>query len=742
VVAISGSVARSFAGSSELTRAQLLDASVHWPRPNVLDVSLEALEGVGPKLAEAAAEAGIRTIGDLLLRFPHSHRDRTIVPIATLEPGRQATIRVEILADATRPFRKRGLSILTVKVGDESGTVRATWFNQPWLAPKLTQGTQLLLTGSKDKRGFRVSEYEALASQPRVLSRGEGGLADSPVRTPPPPTPPPEEEQKLVPVHPATEALKAQRIRQWVEQAIKWVGNVLEPLPAEIRVRRELAGAADAIEAVHFPENPDDVEQARARLAFEELFLYQAILATRKRTHRASRPAPRFGKAGDAVGRWIESLPFEPTRDQLKAFDEIDADLDSGEPMQRLLMGEVGSGKTVVALYSMLRALEAGFQAVLMAPTETLAEQHAVTLGKLLAEGATPFALLTGATPAARRKEALDRLASGELGLVVGTHALIEPDVEFARLGLCVVDEQHRFGVEQRRALDSKGVEGMAPHVLHMTATPIPRTLSLTAYGDLDTTALHELPAGRQPVETRVVDEDDRAGAYEFVRAQLREGRQAYVVCPLVEESEKIAGKAAEKEAARLQAEELDGFAVGVIHGQMPSARKAEAMEAFASGATDVLVATTVIEVGIDVANATVMIIEGAERYGVSQLHQLRGRVGRGAHSSYCLLFPEEAGGMARRRLKAVERERDGFKLAEVDLILRGEGEVLGTRQSGLPRFAVAKLPEEGALLESARDEVLALLRRHGSLDAPELGPLLDAAHRRFGAGASDPIPL
>jgi ATP-dependent DNA helicase RecG len=722
----------------------------------VLDASLKALEGVGPKLAEAAAEAGIRTIGDLLLRFPHSHRDRTIVPIADLEPGRQATIRVEVLVDATRPFRKRGLSILTVKVGDESGTARATWFNQPWLAPKLIAGTRLLLTGSKDKRGFRVSEYEIgeregegggappagwvfrPESQPadREPARGEKQDAAASEGHPRPPS------SWLAPVHPATEALKAQRIRQWVEQALAWVGNVLEPLPAELRVRRELASAADAVKAVHFPESPEDVEQARERLAFEELFLYQAILATRKRTHRASRPAPRFGKPGDAVTWWIESLPFEPTRDQLRAFDEIDSDLDSGEPMQRLLMGEVGSGKTVVALYSMLRALEAGFQAVLMAPTETLAEQHAVTLGKLLAEEATPFALLTGATPAARRREALDKLASGELGLVVGTHALIEPDVEFARLGLCVVDEQHRFGVEQRKALDSKGVEGMAPHVLHMTATPIPRTLSLTAYGDLDTTALHELPAGRQPVETRVVDEDDRAAAYEFVRAELREGRQAYVVCPLVEESEKIAGKAAEKEAARLQAEELDGFAVDVIHGQMPSARKAEAMEAFASGATDVLVATTVIEVGIDVANATVMIIEGAERYGVSQLHQLRGRVGRGAHSSSCLLFPEEAGGMARRRLQAVERERDGFKLAEVDLTLRGEGEVLGTRQSGLPRFAVAELPEEGALLESARDEVLTLLRRHGSLDAPELGPLLDAAHRRFGAGAADPIPL
>jgi len=713
---------RAFAGASELTDAQLRDAPVHWPRPSVLDVSLQALEGVGPKTAEAAAEAGVATVGDLLLRFPHSHRDRTVVPVASLEPGRKGTIAVEVLGSTPRPFRRRGLSIVGVKVGDDSGTTRATWFNQPWVAPKLVPGTSLLLTGSTDKRGFRVSEYEFV----------EGADPGGPSR----------EEGKLMPVHPASEQLKAQKVRQWVEQAIGWVGNAIEPLPAGLRGRRGLAGVGDAVQAVHFPETAEDVEEARERLRFEELFLYQAILATRKRSHRVARPAPRLGRPGERVSRWIESLPFEPTKDQLKAFDEIDGDLYSGEPMQRLLMGEVGSGKTVVAVYAMLRALEAGFQAALMAPTETLAEQHAVTLGKLLAEEATPFALLTGATKAARRKEHLERLATGELGLIVGTHALIEPTVKFARLGLSVVDEQHRFGVEQRRALDSKGVEGMAPHVLHMTATPIPRTLSLTAYGDLDTTALHELPAGRKPVRTQVVGEDDRAAAYELIRKELREGRQAYVVCPLVAESEKLQGRAAEVEAERLAAGELRDFTVGVIHGQMHSAEKAAAMEAFASGATDVLVATTVIEVGIDVANATVIAIEGAERFGVSQLHQLRGRVGRGSHESHCLLFVEEAGEMARRRLRAVARESDGFKLAEIDLALRGEGEVLGTRQHGLPRFAVAELPEDTPTLVAARDEVLDLLRRHGSLEAPELGPLLEAARRRFGAGAADPIPL
>jgi len=385
--------------------------------------------------------------------------------------------------------------MVSVKVGDDSGHVRATWFNQPWVASKLTPGTQLLMTGKYSGRGFAVNEWELLANAPAAGGAGEGDAEHpaqaspfSPRRDPPP--------EGLVPLHPATEALPPQKIREWVEQIVAWAPNAIEGLPGELRARRRLASVGDALKVVHFPETVDEVDVARSRLGFEELFLHQALLATRKRTHRTARPAPRFGGPGDLVGRWLESLPFEPTGDQLKAFDAIEGDLDRGEPMQRLLMGEVGSGKTVVAVYSMLRALEAGYQAVLMAPTETLAEQHAITLGRLLAAEATPFALLTGATPAPVRRRALDQLASGELGLILGTHALIEPTVRFARLGLCVVDEQHRFGVGQRRALDEKGVEGMAPHVLHMTATPIPRTLSLTAYGDLDTTALHELPAG------------------------------------------------------------------------------------------------------------------------------------------------------------------------------------------------------------------------------------------------------
>jgi ATP-dependent DNA helicase RecG len=705
----------------------------------VLDVALTSLAGVGPKLAEAAAEAGISTLGDLLLRFPHSHRDRTVVPVADLEPGDSGTVRVEVLGSTPRPFRKRGLSITSVKVGDDSGSLRATWFNQPWIAQQLQPGSTFLLTGSRDKRGFRVAEYEVLSS----AGGGDvGGVEDSLARSAPPASPSGPAAVRLVPVHPATDQLKASRIRQWVEQTIGLAPNAVEGLPAEMRARRGLAGVADAIKEAHFPDSEEGAEGAGERLKFEELFLYQAVLATRKRTRRTARPAPRMGRPGELVARWIDSLPFEPTAGQLAAFDEIDSDLDSGEPMQRLLMGEVGSGKTVVALYAMLRALEAGHQAVLMAPTETLAEQHGATFGRLLGAELVPFAILTGATPASTRKQAIEKLATGETGLAIGTHALLEPSVGFSRLGVVVVDEQHRFGVEQRRALDAKAPEGLAPHVLHMTATPIPRTLSLTAYGDLDTTALRELPAGRSPVETRLIGEHERGAAFELVREQLRAGRQAFVVCPLVVSSEKQQGRAAEVEAERLRDGELRDFSIDVLHGQMPAAEKAAAMSRFASGAAKVLVATTVIEVGIDVPNATVMVVEGAERYGVSQLHQLRGRVGRGEHLSFCLLVPEEAGQLARRRLAAVAGETDGFKLAEVDLALRGEGEVLGTRQHGLPRFAVAELPEDTPLLVEAREEVLALLREHGSLEAAALGPLMDAARGRFGAGATDPIPL
>ncbi|MFN2611823.1 MAG: ATP-dependent DNA helicase RecG [Solirubrobacterales bacterium] len=704
-----------------IDRERLLAAPLRsWPRPSILAAPLTELKGAGPKLAAAASEGlGIENLSDLHLHLPHSYREPTeVTPIDELKIGATATIEVEVRSVELRRTRRRGLTILEAHVADDRGSTTATWFNQRWLADRLKPGTRLLLQGSLGNRGFKVAMHE-------ILDRGDGGLPGGIHTT------------GIVPVHPASEKIKAPRLREWAWQAIGLVRHAIEPLPAKMRAERRLPGAGDALWAAHFPLSDEHVLTARGRIAFEELLLHQVALAQRRSRRQGKARAIALGEPAAEVQGWVASLPFELTGDQVAAIEELDGDLGAGVPMQRLLMGEVGSGKTVIALYAMLRAVEAGHQAALMAPTETLAEQHFMTLEKLLEGSPRPAALLTGSTPVAKRREALDRLAAGRLALVVGTHALIEERVAFRSLAVAVVDEQHRFGVRQRAALDAKGPAGAAPHVLHMTATPIPRTLSLTAYGDLDTTTLRELPAGRKPIVTRAVAPDDRREAYEFIRRLLAEGRQAFVVCPLVSESEKLQARAATTEAAVLATGEFADFSVDVLHGQLSSREKALAMEGFASGRTDVLVATTVIEVGIDVPNATVMVIEAADRYGLSQLHQLRGRVGRGEHPSACLLFSdagaEAAGETAKARIEAICAHSDGFRLAEVDLSLRGEGEILGTRQHGLPRYHAAELPKDTPLLLDARETAVGLLREHGSFEAPALGPLLDAARGRFG---------
>jgi ATP-dependent DNA helicase RecG len=706
---------RGIGGGEPLSRERLLAAPLRsLPLPAVLGAPVTKLRGAGPKLSAAAAEIGIGSLGDLLRHLPHSYRDRADpVGLGNLKLGEEATVEVEVKSSKLRPTRRRRLTILEAEIADETGGAKAVWFNRAWLADRLQPGTRLLLRGKLEKRGFTVAEHELLDS---TGSNAPAGL----------------HTVGIVPVHPASERLRPQRIREWAWQAVAVARHATEPLPGRLRAGLRLPGAADALFASHFPADRHQAEAARERLAFEELFLYQAALAARRGRRLESGRGPRLPSPGERVGVWLDSLPFELTGDQKRAIEEIDGDLDGPEPMQRLLMGEVGSGKTVLALYAMLRALEAGHQAALMAPTETLAEQHFRTLESLL-DGAAPLALLTSATPQPRREDLLASLAACQPAIVVGTHALIEETVEFGSLAVVVVDEQHRFGVRQRAALDRRGPGSLLPHVLHMTATPIPRTLSLTAYGDLETTALRELPAGRRPIRTEVVDEEGRAGAYEFIRDQLREGRQAYVVCPLVAESEVTEARAAEAEAKRLARTELRDFRIELLHGQMPSEAKARAMDRFVAGEADVLVATTVIEVGVDVPNATVMLVEGAERYGLSQLHQLRGRIGRGEHDSVCILFGDPESDAARPRLDAIASETDGFKLAEVDLSIRGEGEILGTRQHGLPRFRAATLPEDMALLLEARRRVRELLARHRSPEAPALGPLIDEARARFG---------
>ena len=693
-----------FASTDELTQAEAAAAKIHsYPRPSLLEEPLEGLDALN-----------IATWGDLVEHLPHSHRDRReLRRVGELMVGEEATVAVTVRSVSVKPMRNRRQKRVEARVFDDSGPLVAVWFNQPWLARQLGEGAQLLLHGKLRQRNqFWVTEHELLGAEAPVHTVG------------------------LVPVHPATQGVSPQRLRELAWKAYPRMFESVDPLPARLRVEEALPDRPAALAAAHFPDREEDERDARRRLAFEELFLLQLAVAGRRRARREGRRARALEARGVVVDRWRCSLPFELTGDQRRAIEEIDADLDGERPMQRLLMGEVGSGKTVIALAAMLRAVENGAQAALMAPTETLAEQHHRTLDSLLG-GPLPVELLTGSTGVARRRELLNRLASGQLQLVVGTHALIEEAVEFRDLAVVVVDEQHRFGVRQRAALDAKAPEGLVPHALHMTATPIPRTLSLTAYGDLDATVLRELPRGRRPVETHVVDgARARARAYERIREEIAAGRQCFVVCPLVEESEALQAKAATAEFERLRTTEFADLRVELIHGQMPSKQKAAAMEAFAAGEADVLVATSVIEVGIDVPNATVMLIEAAERYGLSQLHQLRGRVGRGEHASLCVLF----GDPTLPRLEAIAQERDGFKLAEVDLELRGAGDVLGTRQHGLPEFRVARLPEDVELLVRARDRADQILIDDPRLEQPEHALLREAVVTRFGSEL-DPIP-
>ena len=697
----------AFASSAPLSAEDLrAPDGPRLPRPENLRTPLEVTPAPAAKGAE---RLGLLTVGDLLEHLP---RDRSAArTVAELAPGEVATVVVEVRAITSRPVRRRGMKpLVEATVADASGPMKVTFFNQPWLERRYRPGTRLMLHGKYEARNrFRVQQHAPTGEQT--------GSAEE------------------VATYPASEGISSTQIAALVAEHRPALLDVVEPLPARLRARGGFPDRAGALAAAHF----GDHEGGRGRLAFDELLLAQITLLRRRALRRETTRAEPLEAPGTLTPRWLaESLPFALTADQRRAFAAVDADLASGRPMQRLLMGEVGSGKTVVALYAMLRAVEQGAQAALMAPTETLAEQHFATLQSLLPDAFVSVSLLTGSTGARRRADLLGKLESGELGLLVGTHALIEAPVRFRRLAVAVIDEQHRFGVNQRRALDRKAPEGLAPHVLHMTATPIPRTLALTAYGDLDVTALRELPAGRRPIATHVAStERERERAYERIREELRAHRQAFVVCPLVEESEALQARAATAEYERLAREELRDFRLVLLHGQMKAADKQAAMADFASGGADVLVATTVIEVGIDVPNASMMLVEGAERYGLSQLHQLRGRIGRGAHDSVCVLFgPKESA-----RLRALAEHRDGFRLAEIDLELRGEGEMLGTRQSGAAAFRVARLPEDVALLDAACELGRRLLEVDPELELPEHALLGWAVRERHGADAMEPIP-
>jgi ATP-dependent DNA helicase RecG len=671
-----------------------LDQPGSWPptpralRPERLELGLDSLSGVAAATQRKLGKLGLSSIRDVLEHRPRRYQtaadERTV---AELRPGEEVVVTGRVLNVEKRPMRGRRRTRVVARIADDTATVSVTWFNQPWLADRLEPGTEVRLRGKLGRFGF----------EPRSYDLGEArATAD------------------FAPVYPAAEEIAAATVRRVVDAALPLAAHVPDPLPADLRGREGLALKRDALAAVHRPRDLAEAETGRQRLAFEELLVLQIGIA-RRVAERERTLAPSLGEAGELIQRYREALPFALTPYQEQAIREIDGDLGRTVPMQRLLQGDVGSGKTVVALYALLRAVESGRQGALMAPTETLAEQHFLTIADLCFELGVRCALLTSSSGKREREAALGA------DVVVGTHALIQEGFELRDLAVAVVDEQHRFGVEQRSAL----VAGRAPHVLHMTATPIPRTLALTVYGDLAVSEIAKPPASRRPVITSWITEDRASEAYTRLTRLLREGRQAYVVCPLIEASETSLARAAEEEAERLRRAELREFAVGCLHGRLKAPERRDLMARFKARELDVLVATTVIEVGVDVPNATVMIVQEADRFGLAQLHQLRGRVGRGAEQSYCLLVSrakEELTESAHARLQALVDTTDGFELAEVDLELRGGGALLGTRQSGLSDLHFAHLRRDRDLLERAR----AVAADVGP------GPLADAADALF----------
>ena len=693
---MSGAIARATlpAGFAGLETPESWPRPRSAPRPELLDASVGSLAGVGPTIARRLARLGLKTVGDLLWRRPRRYEE----PVPTKRIcdlfGDEEAVIEGVVRSATS--RRRGrLKILTARIADETGEIKATWFNQPWLEAKLVAGTAVRVRGRANRHGFAVSSYDL---------DGDSETAD------------------FAPVYPAGEDITQKKLRDLHAQALELGRRVGDELPATLLASERLPMRADALAAIHRPRSLPEAEVGRVRLAFDELLVLRLALL-RSAAAREGASAQPLGEPGKLIARYRSSLPFTLTEDQERATAEIDADLDRPVPMQRLLQGDVGSGKTVVALHALLRAVERGRQGALMAPTETLAEQHFLTIDELCAPLGVRVTLLTSSLRAKEHAAARQLIASGDAQIVVGTHALIEREVDFSDLAVAVIDEQHRFGVAQRSAL----VEGRSPHVLHLTATPIPRTLALTVYGDLAVSELALPPANRKPIITAWVTDDRSSEAYSRLRRHLDDGRQAYVVCPLIEASETRVARAAEEEAERLRRAELHGYRVGCLHGRLRPAERRTVMASFKARELDVLVATTVVEVGVDVPNATIMIVQEADRFGLAQLHQLRGRVGRGAEQSYCLLVSrarEELSETATDRLDAMVATTDGFELAERDLEIRGEGQLLGARQSGYSDLRFVRLRRDQDLLERARDAARAL---------PGEGLLADAVDRLLG---------
>jgi len=666
--------------------------------PLDLDTPVQYLRGVGPARGRLLANLGVLTAADLLRMFPRDWQDRRrLARIAELTPGDPATV-AGIVKLRSVQYLRRGLNLTKVVIDDGTGLLTATWFNQPFMKDRFQDGQRVLLFGKVETfRGFQIAnpDYEVFENE--------------------------EEERihmgRIVPVYSLTERLSQRVLRAILFSVLSRLPEVLpEFLPAAVVTRRCFPSPASALRRIHYPETMEDLEAARERLIYEELFLQQ--LAMIRLQHRyQGEEGVALTTDGPLLRKFTSVLPFELTRAQFRARDQILRDLARPRPMHRLLQGDVGCGKTVVAACGLLAAVDSGMQAALMAPTEILAMQHYFMLKRMLAPCGVSVELFTSGVPARERRLLHERLAAGEIQIAVGTHALTQDKVEFQSLGLAIVDEQHRFGVEQRALLRAKG---RRPHVLVMTATPIPRTLALTAYGDLDVTVIDEQPPGRLPIKTEWLQHTSAGRAYQHALDEIAAGRQVYVIFPLVEESEKIDLKAVTTEYERLSREVFQGKRLGLMHGQLPSADKEAVMTAFKAGELDVLAATTVVEVGVDVPNATLMIVENAERFGLAQLHQLRGRVGRGAQASACYLIGDPHTEDGKIRLSTLVKVSNGFRLAEEDLALRGPGEFFGLRQHGLPDLKLADLIRDAAEIEVARQDAIDLIQADPALSRGE----------------------
>ena len=647
---------------------------------------LTALRGIGPQKAKVFEKLEIRTLGDLLRFYPRAYDDRRETKkISELIPGESACVAAMIASPPTLAHIRKGMDLIKVRAVDETGVLDLTFFNQSWLKNSLQAGQTYLFYGKAEGSLLRKS----MASP--IVEKEDLG----------------ERTGRIVPIYPLTAGLSQLFLSRTIRQALDECGDAVpELLPAAIRRENALCSAAYAVENIHFPEGDEALSLARRRLAFEELFLFALGLAGLRSRRNAVTVPPM---AAVDMAPFYAALPFSLTGAQRRSIDEALRDMRSGLPMNRLCQGDVGSGKTMVAAACVYFAARNGRQAALMAPTEILARQHYETLSPLLEPLGLRCALLTGSTGVKARRETNAALAAGDIDLAIGTHALLTGTVTFRDLGLVVTDEQHRFGVAQRAALAEKGLH---PHTLVMSATPIPRTLALILYGDLDVSLIDELPPGRQPIETFAVPGSYRPRIYAFLRKLIAQGRQAYIVCPMVESGEEGGedAKAVKDYASQLQKEVFPDLRVAFVHGKMKPKEKEAVMAAFAAGETDLLVSTTVIEVGVDVPNAAVMVVENAERFGLSQLHQLRGRVGRGKHQSYCILISDNQNEETRQRLKILTKTNDGFRLAEEDLRLRGPGDFFGVRQHGLPGLRVADLGCDAQLLQSAQKSAETLL--------------------------------